>query len=124
MVYGLLADLVVIVHFGFVVFAVLGGLPVLRWPKVAWVHLPAVAWAALIEFAGWICPLTPLENWFRAKSGSAGYASGFVEHYILPVLYPTGLTRGVQIALGLLVLAVNVAVYGWLIARRARQRKA
>ncbi len=121
MVYRFLADLVLVAHFAFVVFAVVGALLVLRWRWVAWLHLPAVVWAALIEFAGWICPLTPLENWLRELGGSAGYESGFVEHYILPVLYPGGLTREVQIVLGLLVLAVNVGIYGWLLRRLAQR---
>ncbi len=121
MVYRFLADLVLVAHFAFVVFAVVGALLVLRWRWVVWLHLPAVVWAALIEFAGWICPLTPLENWLRALGGSAGYESGFVEHYILPVLYPGGLTREVQIVLGLLVLAGNMGIYGWLLRRLAQR---
>ncbi len=121
MVYRFLADLVLVAHFAFVVFAVVGALLVLRWRWVVWLHLPAVVWAALIEFAGWICPLTPLENWLRELGGSAGYESGFVEHYILPVLYPGGLTREVQIVLGLLVLAVNIGIYGWLLRRLAQR---
>ena len=121
MVYRFLADLVLVAHFAFVVFAVVGALLVLRWRWVVWLHLPAVVWAALISFAGWICPLTPLENWLRELGGSAGYESGFVEHYILPVLYPGGLTRGVQIVLGLLVLAVNMGIYGWLLRRLAQR---
>lgn len=120
MIYGLLADLVVIAHFGFVLFAVLGGLLVIRRPRIAWLHVPAVVWAALIEFAGWVCPLTPLENWLRMRSGAAGYRTGFIEHYVLPLLYPAGLTRGVQIVLGVLVLVVNVSIYGWLLTRRLR----
>lgn len=123
MIYRALADLVAVVHFGFVLFAVLGGVLVLRWRRVAWVHLPAAVWAALIEFAGWICPLTPLENQLRLKGGATGYETGFVEHYILPLLYPAGLTRRVQIVLGVLVVAVNVGVYGWVVWRRIRLRK-
>ncbi len=120
MLYRALADLVVIAHFVFVAFAVAGALLVLRWRRVAWAHVPTVMWAALIEFAGWVCPLTPLENWLRLRGGASGYQGGFVEHYIMPVLYPGGLTRGVQIALGILVLLINVVIYGWLIYRRAR----
>jgi hypothetical protein len=111
MVYRVLADVVVLVHLGFVLFAVLGGLMALRWKRCLWMHLPAVAWAAAIEFGGWICPLTPLENWLRMRSGMPGYDVGFVEHYLLPVLYPASLTRSVQIALGAGVLLVNVAIY-------------
>lgn len=118
MIYRVLADGVLVLHLGFVVFVVLGGLLVLRWRRVAWVHLPAAGWGALIELAGWICPLTPLENRLRHLGGEAGYGGGFVEHYLLPVLYPGGLTRETQITLGLLVLAINAVVYGILLARR------
>ena len=120
MSYGLLADLVVIIHTAFVAFVVLGGVLVLRWPKLAWVHIPAAVWGVLIEFAGWICPLTPLENWFRARGGEAGYAGGFVDHYIIPVLYPESLTRSTQFMLGTFVLLLNLAVYGTLAARMRR----
>ncbi len=116
----ILAEIVVGFHVGFVLFVVLGGLLVLRWPRVAWVHLPAAAWGALIEFAGWICPLTPLENRLRRASGTAEYAGGFVEHYLLPVLYPAGLTRGVQYVLGACVVVVNAAVYWWVFRRLRR----
>jgi hypothetical protein len=119
--YGTLADLVVIVHAAFVAFVVIGGLLVLRWPRLAWVHIPAAVWGALIEFAGWICPLTPLENSLRARAGEAGYAGGFVEHYILPVLYPAGLTRTTQYVLGTIVLVINIIVYTILLRRRWRR---
>jgi Protein of Unknown function (DUF2784) len=115
--YGTLAELVVALHFAFVVFVALGGFLALRWPRVAWVHLPAALWGALIELVGWVCPLTPLEKWLRAEAGLAGYRGGFVEHYILPVLYPAGLTRGVQLFLGAVVVLVNGAVY-WAVLRR------
>jgi hypothetical protein len=119
MPYGLLADFVLLVHAGFVVFVVLGGLPVLRWPRLAWLHLPAVAWGAGIEFAGAICPLTPLEIHLRSLAGQQGYAGGFVEHYVFALLYPEGLTRNVQLALGLLVLVINALVYA-IVWRRYR----
>jgi hypothetical protein len=119
----LLADLVVALHAAFVAFVVAGGLLVLRRRWIAAVHLPAVAWAALIEFAGWICPLTPLENALRARAGEAGYAGGFVEHYLLPLLYPSGLTPRIQVALGLAVLAVNVVVYAVVVRRLAAARR-
>ena len=109
--YRLLADLVLLLHAAFVAFVMLGGLLALRWPRAAWVHLPIVAWGAGIEFLGGICPLTPLENHWRRLAGEQGYAGGFVEHYVVGVLYPEGLTRNVQLALGILVLAVNAAVY-------------
>ena len=114
----LLADVVVGVHALFVLFVVLGGLLVLRWPKVVYLHLPAAIYGAAIEFAGWICPLTPLENSLRRQAGDAGYSTGFVEHYILPLLYPSALTRTVQLLLGLLVIAVNFAIYVYVVRRR------
>jgi hypothetical protein len=116
-----LADLVVVLHVAFVVFVVLGGLLALRWPRVLWIHAPAAVWGALIELGGWICPLTPLENELRRRGGEAGYAGGFVEHYVLPVLYPGALTRGVQLVLGALVIVVNVAVYAVVISRMRRR---
>ncbi|EYS97536.1 membrane protein [Cupriavidus sp. SK-4] len=115
-----LADLVVIVHGLFILFVVAGGLLVLRWPRVAWLHLPAAVWGVLIEWSGWICPLTPLENMLRRAAGQAGYSGGFVERYLLPLIYPAGLTPAVQLWLGLVVLVVNVAVYAlWWRRRRA-----
>lgn len=116
----LAADLVALIHLLFVVFVVLGGALVLRWPRVAWFHLPSAIWGALIEFAGWICPLTPLENRWRLAAGEAGYSGGFVDHYLLPVLYPAGMDRGVQLVLGGLVIVINVVIYGWVLRRRWR----
>lgn len=109
--YGILADLLVVVHAAFVVFVVAGGVAVLWRRRVAWVHLPCAAWGAAIELGGWICPLTPWEQRLRVLAGQAGYAGGFVEHYLLPAIYPAGLTRGVQVALGVAVIALNVVVY-------------
>lgn len=119
--YGLLADLTVLVHAAFILFAVCGGLLVLRWPRIAWLHLPAVLWAAFIEFSGRICPLTPLENHYRELAGESGYSGGFIEHYVLPVIYPAGLTRDIQLWLGLGVLVVNIVAYG-IVIRRAVKR--
>lgn len=124
MAYRILADLVVGVHALFVAFVVLGGLLALRWPWVAAAHLPAAVWGTLIELRGWICPLTPLEKSLRASAGQAGYEGGFIEHYLLPVLYPTGLTRGVQLVLGSLVIAVNLVVYGLVLRRRTARARA
>ena len=118
MLYRLLADMVVAFHALFVAFVVAGGLLVLRRPRLALLHLPAAVWGALIEFNGWVCPLTPLEKSLRAAAGEAGYQGGFIEHYLLPVLYPAGLTRGVQLALGVLVIAVNLGLYAALLRRR------
>jgi hypothetical protein len=113
------ADLVVVLHFLFVLFIIFCGLLVLRWPKVAYVHLPVAVYGVLIELVGWVCPLTPLEKRLRENAGQQGYEGGFVEHYILPVLYPAELTRGIQLVLGLLVIGVNVAIY-WVIASRRK----
>ena len=120
MVYLVLADAAVVLHLAFVLFVVLGGLLALRRPRAAWVHLPTAAWGAAVEFGGWICPLTPLENWLREQGGRVGYSSGFVEHYLVPVLYPAALTREIQFALGALVLVVNAAVYATVLWRRFR----
>lgn len=113
-----LADLTVIVHLAFVLFVVFGGLLVLRWRRVAWLHLPAAVWGAWIEFAGWLCPLTPLENWLRERGGRPAYTSTFVERYIIPTLYPDSLSREVQWVLGGLVLLVNGLVYLMVLRRR------
>ena len=121
--FGLLADITVVLHLGFVLFVVAGGLLVLRRRRLAWVHLPCALWGALIELAGWICPLTPLELWLRARAGETGYGGGFVEHYVIPLLYPGALTRGVQVALGIAVIAVNAAVYGWICWRSRSSRQ-
>ena len=121
MIHKLLADLVFVAHFAFVLFIVLGGIAVWRMPKLAWIHIPAVAWGALIEFAGWICPLTPWEQSLRRLAGEKGYSGGFVEHYLLPILYPAGLTRDVQIVLGVLVLAINAIAYVLIVRRYIRE---
>lgn len=120
MIYRALADLVLVVHLAFVVFVVLGGLLVLRGPWVAYLHIPAAIWGVFIEYSGGICPLTPLENSLRQSGGQAGYSGGFINHYIQPVLYPAGLTRGTQLVLGSLALLVNLGAYGLVIARMKR----
>jgi hypothetical protein len=117
LIYRALADAVLVLHLGFVLFVVLGGLLVLRRPKLAWPHIPAAIWGVLIEYTGWICPLTPLENSFRARGGQPGYGGGFIQHYIQPVLYPAGLTRSTQVILGSIVLILNLAAYGIVISR-------
>lgn len=120
----LLANLVLAAHAAFIAFVALGGLLAARWPKVAWLHLPAVAWGAGISFVGAICPLTPLENALRAAAGGGGYAGGFIEHYLLGFVYPDGLTREVQIVIGVGALVVNAAAYAWAWRRRAVRRAA
>jgi Protein of Unknown function (DUF2784) len=118
--YLALAGLVIVAHLGFVLFVALGGLAVWRLPRLAWAHLPAVVWGIWIEASGGICPLTPLENELRRRGGAAGYSGGFVEHYLLPALYPQGLTRGLQAVLAAGVFLVNAAAYGSLIHRLRR----
>lgn len=123
MLYGLLAGLLVAVHLIFVGFVVLGGVMVWWWPRLAWVHIPAVVWGIGIEWSGAICPLTPWENWLRLKAGQAGYEGDFIGYYLLPVLYPAALTRSGQIVLGAVALGVNLAVYGWLWHRSRRDQQ-
>ena len=122
-VYPLLADLVVCIHLAFVVFVLLGGLLVMKWSGLIWIHLAAVFWGIAIELSGWICPLTPLENWLRHKGGEESYQFDFVAHYLLPMLYPEGLTRSSQLVLGALVLVMNVAIYGWVLRRKVQRFK-
>jgi hypothetical protein len=120
-VYSVLADVVLVLHFAFVLFVAVGGLLVLRWPRIAWLHLPAAAWGIALEFAGWFCPLTPLENWFRERAGDATYQGDFIARYLLPVIYPEGLTRRAQVTLGVLALALNVTIYAVAFLRRRRR---
>jgi len=125
MALAVIADLVVLLHVAFILFVVLGGLLVLRWPRLAWLHLPAVLWGALIELSGrMICPLTPLEQSLRHAAGSVGYEGGFIAHYLVPLIYPPGLTREIQILLGILVLVLNSLLYTILILRRRHVRNA
>lgn len=119
--YSALADAVLVLHFGFVVFVALGGLLALRWPRVALVHIPCALWGVAIEFGGWICPLTPLENRLRILAGESTYHGDFIARYLLPVLYPEGLSRDAQIVLGLAALVLNLAIYA-VVWRSARPR--
>jgi hypothetical protein len=122
MFYRLSADLIVIVHLGFVIFVLLGGILVLRWPRLAWLHLLAVGWGASVEFRGWICPLTPLENWLRTQGGEATYTGDFLVRYLSAILYPEALTHELQVVFGTAVVVVNLMVYGWVWrARRSRE---
>jgi hypothetical protein len=122
MLWRVLADAVLLLHLVFVVFAMLGGLLAWYWRPAMFLHLPALAWAATVEFQGWICPLTPLENHLRAAGGAAGYEGGFIEHYLLPLIYPAALTPRLQFWLGAGLVAFNLAVYllGWLRYRKRR----
>ena len=120
MVSRILADATVVLHLLFVLFVVLGGILVARWRWIAWAHVPAAIWGAWVEFAGWQCPFTPLENWFRQQGSGVTYKTSFVEHYLLPILYPPLLSREVQWILGALALLLNAAVYILIFRRRAR----
>lgn len=111
MAYSAAATTIALVHLAFIIFVLLGGFLVLRWPRLMWVHIPAAVWGVLIEFAGWWCPLTKWENYFLRAAGRAGYDTGFVSHYIMPIIYPSGLTRGLEIAIGAFVLVLNLAIY-------------
>jgi hypothetical protein len=119
----LAANLLVLAHLVFILFVGFGGLLVLRWKWLIWVHLPAAAWGALIEFGGWICPLTPLENSLRQIAGAKGYSGGFIEHYLLPLIYPADLTRELQMILGGGVLLINLLIYGLVFRPRNSPRK-
>ncbi len=111
MAYRAAADAILFTHFAFVLFAVLGAFLVLRWPRLAWLHIPAVVWAAFVEFSGTICPLTPMEAFLRRQAGEAGYAGGFIDHYVVSLLYPEGLTQETQTILGAVVVVINAAIY-------------
>ena len=120
--YSWLADLTLCIHVSFVLFVIFGGLLVLRWWWIAWLHLPAAAWGAFVEFTGWICPLTPLENWLRAQGSEISSRSDFIAQYLLPVLYPGDLTQDIQLLLGTGVVVLNTAIYWWLWQLHARGR--
>jgi len=122
-IYGVLADGVVVAHLAFVVFVVVGGFLALRWRGLVWLHLPCALWGAYVELAGEVCPLTPLENRLRRMAGEGGYGGGFIERYLMPVLYPGELTREIQMALGVGVIVLNVAVYAVLVRRARRDRE-
>ncbi|NQU63188.1 MAG: DUF2784 domain-containing protein [SAR324 cluster bacterium] len=122
MIYSLLATSVLLIHLGFIVFVLFGGILGLWWRKVIVLHIPAVFWGAFVEFSGWICPLTPLENRLRFEAGLLGYSGGFVENYIQPLIYIEGLTDEMQIRYGIFVIMLNLFVYGWMIKRRIKQR--
>lgn len=123
MPFRLLADAVLLLHLAFILFVLFGGLLLFRSPRLVWLHLPAAAWGAAIEFTGWICPLTPLENHFRALGGQAPYAESFVERYLVPLVYPASLNRGMQLLLGIGCLAVNALIYSLLMRKKWRDRR-
>jgi len=121
--YTLLADLVLVAHLGFVLFAALGGLLALRWRRAPWLHLPAVAWGTFVEISGGVCPLTPLENVLRHHAGGEGYGESFLEHYLVSLLYPSALSRGIQFALAALLVTLNLVVYAFVLRRSALRRR-
>lgn len=120
MIARLAADAVMLLHFGFILAVLFGGLLVLRYPRAVWLHLPILLWGVGIELLGGLCPLTTVENRLRRLAGEEGYPESFVEHYVAPIIYPAGLTRDLQYVLAGLVLLVNGLVYGWIIYRRRR----
>lgn len=120
----IIADTIVMLHVAFVAFVVLGGLLVLHYPRLAWFHVPAVIWGGYVELSGTVCPLTPLENRFRLQGGEAGYQGSFISHMLESLLYPPGLNRQTQMMLGVLVLAINLMIYGWMLYRNHRARRA
>ena len=126
MIHRALADLILVLHLAFIVFVVAGGLLAMRWRWVPLVHLPAALWGVFIEASGGVCPLTPLENALRCAAGSSGYAGGFIEHYLVPTIYPATLSQPVQLLLAGLVVLTNALVYSvvWRRYRRARRRLA
>lgn len=120
--YRIAAEAVVVVHLGFILFVILGGLTLFRWPRMIWIHVPTAVWGALVELVGAPCPLTPLENRLRTAGNAEAYGGGFIDHYIMPIVYPPGLTREIQVVLGVVVLAVNFFIYFKLLTRRRRRK--
>ncbi len=119
--YRLAADLVVVLHLVFILFVFLGGLTLFRWPRMIWIHVPAAVWGGLVELVGAPCPLTPLENHLRNAGSVATYSGGFIDHYIMPIVYPPGLTRETQVVLGVLVLGINFAIYFKFLTRKQKK---
>ena len=122
MVYQIRADILVVLHFVFICFVIVGGLLVLRWQWLALIHLPVVLWGALVELMSWVCPLTPLENWLRRAAGGQGYSGGYIEHYLIPIIYPGGLTHEIQMMLGGFVIVINVIIYTVVFRRYSRRQ--
>ena len=120
MLYRILADLILVIHFAFAAFTVLGGLLVLRWRSLLWIHLICVFWGIVIQWANWTCPLTPLESYLRRTGGEAGYRGGFIEYYVRMILYPENLTIELRYVLGMILIAVNLMIYGYIFFRRWR----
>ncbi|WP_353250315.1 DUF2784 domain-containing protein [Salinisphaera sp. T31B1] len=123
MVYAIAADAVLVVHLLFIGWVAFGGLAALAWPRLTWLHLPALTWGLVVSLTGRLCPLTPLEQWLRDNAGQQGYAGGFIDHYLVAVIYPQGLTRDHQLAIALALLILNTGIYGQLVVRRAGARR-
>ena len=121
--YSFFSDIVIVLHFLYVVFALVGGVLSIWWRKIVWLHLPLALWAAFISFVGWVCPLTFLENWLRIKGGGTAYSEGFIAKYIEPILYPASLTHCHQVVLGIIVIVLNLAIYGYIFSSNIRQRR-
>jgi len=122
MIYKILSDSIVVIHLAFILFVCLGAFLVFKWPGILWIHLPCAIWGAILEFFNLICPLTPLENYFRKLSGIPEYHSGFIDHYILPIIYPDSLTPEKQMIFGLFVVIINVLVYGLIILKKFKSK--
>lgn len=118
MIYRFFADLVVVVHFAFILFAIFGGLVALRWKGSLWFHVPAVVWSILILLLGWACPLTPLENWLRRSGGESGYETSFIDQYLIPLIYPGVLSSEMAITLAAMLLVANLCIYRWVFRHR------
>jgi hypothetical protein len=121
--YSVAADALVIAHLAFIMFVMLGGLLLLKWPRLIYLHLPAVAWGTLVELRGWLCPLTPLEQHYRTLAGETGYSDSFVQHYLLPLIYPAGLTRDVQTLLAMCVITINLVIYAVMYVKYQRNSR-
>jgi len=122
MIYNILSNLVVLMHLLFIVFVCLGALLVLKWPKVAWIHIPFALWGVIVEYMNIVCPLTPLENHFRRMAGRGIYETDFIDRYIIPLIYPVALTRNLQFILGSVVLILNLSIYGYIVYKRMKTR--
>ena len=121
MIYSFLADLLVLFHLVFILYVITGALLIFKRPKTLWIHLPSCFWGMTVEFTGWICPLTPWEIQLRRLAGKEGYTGSFIEHYLIPIIYPSGLTREVQMVLGGTVLIVNLSLYTLTLIKRRKR---
>ena len=121
MIYSFLADLLVVFHLVFILYVIAGAMLIFKWPKMLWIHLPSCFWGMTVEFTGWICPLTPWEIQLRRLAGEEGYTRSFIEHYLIPIIYPSGLTREIQMLLGGIVLIINLSLYTLILIIRRKK---